>query len=491
MSTPSLSDGQLTPTDTDPDLCFSSSEDDHVWPTPQDVVEMAIMIHGSAVPLSWNRETLKRLPMGTRPVRLVGEGAANAVFELSLPEGFPWAHEFKGWLLRVAKAPANGLPARFNYLKQQEFYSKQIKPFLKAHAIQQELVVLRHTNIVPQLNAFLRSIDHERKEKFRGSFISESNWGLLVEDMRVSGELLSNAKHGRNTDFRLYADTKNNVLVEFKPKWLSQSPSAPEDAIRCRQCAMELFNFLRDPNPSRQPPERKPCPLTLANPDAPSAISSPFRFAPKLASKADNPLVRQLLARTANHQVIRDLRSLQNFADSNGPLHAEKHDPMFSLAMTIRDCTCFVQMNLGPNVPDDQRLRLRLGDFDLKDTDMKFRRWTSAEHDLIDSACYTADWIMCNDKYYHPPTKCLLEWTRRPKQSVKIIGIKAKDNAVNKAMHFPVEKMTTRANLHWMTTNSSKLKAYIEPYRKEKPKMEVCPFRTEPPNLRKWLSNVP
>lgn len=96
MSTPSLSDGQLTPTDTDPDLCFSTSEDDLLWPTAQDVTEMAIMIQGSAVPLSWSRDTLKRLPRGTRPLKLVGEGAANVVFELALPKESPSAHEFKG-----------------------------------------------------------------------------------------------------------------------------------------------------------------------------------------------------------------------------------------------------------------------------------------------------------------------------------------------------------------------------------------------------------
>ncbi|KAM5351440.1 hypothetical protein ACJ41O_004163 [Fusarium nematophilum] len=468
MSTPSLSDGQLTPTDTDPDLCFSSSEDDHVWPTPQDVVEMAIMIHDSAAPLSWTRESLKRLPLGTRPLKLVGEGAANAVFELAIPEGVPWAHEFKGWLLRVAKAPANGQPARFNYLKQQEFYSKQITPFLKTHAIKQQLVVLRHSNVISQLNAYLRTVDHERKEKFRGSFISESNWGLLVEDMRVS-------------------DPTNHILVEFKPKWLSQSPSAPRNAIRCRQCAMELFNFLRDPSPSRQSPELKPCPLTLNNPDAPSVISSPFRFAPKLACMSDNKLVRELLAKTANHQVIRDLRWLQNFADSNGPLGAQKHDPMFSLAMTVRDCTCFVQMNLGPNVPPEQRLRLRLGDFDLKDTEVKFNRWCQAESDLIDSACYTADWILCNEKYYHPPTRCLLEWTRRRDQYLNIIAIKAKESTTSKVARFPVEAVAPRVDLHWMASNPSKLKPLLEPYRKGKPKTDVCPIRTEPPNLRKWL----
>ncbi|EXA49536.1 hypothetical protein FOQG_00908 [Fusarium oxysporum f. sp. raphani 54005] len=476
MSTPSLSDGQLTPTDTDPDLCFSSSEDDHVWPTPQDVVEMSIMLNGSAVPLSWTRESLKRLPMGTRPVKMVGEGAANVVFELGIPEGNMWANDFKGWLLRVAKAPASGQPARFNYLKQQEFYAKQITPFLKTHAIQQRLVVLRHTNIIPQLNAFLRSIDHQRKEKFRGSFISESNWGLLVEDMRVS-------------------EPKNSILIEFKPKWLNQSPSAPQGAIRCRQCAMELFNFLRDPSPSRHRPEQKPCPLTLANPDAPANISSPFRFAPKLAAQANNPMVRELLAKTADHQVIRDLRWLQNLSDTRGPLRAEKGDPMFSLAMTVRDCTCFVQMNLGHDVPPEQRLRVRLGDFDLKDTDIKFKRWTSAEKDLIDSGCYTADWIMCNGQYYHPPTKCLLEWTRRRDRFVKIIGIKDKDPYLhplpNKTAHFPTEAMTKQALVYWMTTHPIKLTGLLEPGRKDKPKAEVCPFRNEPPNLMKWLSARP
>lgn len=156
---------------------------------------------------------------------------------------------------------------------------------------------------------------------------------------------------------------------------------------------------------------------------------------------------------------------------------------MFSLAMTVRDCTCFVQMNLGPNVAPEHRLRVRLGDFDLKDTDMKFRRWTSAEHDLIDSACYTADWILCNDRYYHPPTRCLLEWTRRDLDSVNIIGIKAKDarTHTSKGMHFPVEKLASRADLYWMTSNPTKLKALLEPYRKDKPKVAVCPFRKEPP----------
>lgn len=37
---------------------------------------------------------IKRLPSGTKPIRLVGEGAANAVFEIKVPRG----NEFKGGL---------------------------------------------------------------------------------------------------------------------------------------------------------------------------------------------------------------------------------------------------------------------------------------------------------------------------------------------------------------------------------------------------------
>lgn len=99
MSLPSLSDGQLTPSETDTDIFLppgSYYEEDDLWPTAQDVAEMAIMLNGVATPLSWNRHSLKRLPRGTRPIKLIGEGAANAVFELGVPEGYPNPSEFQG-----------------------------------------------------------------------------------------------------------------------------------------------------------------------------------------------------------------------------------------------------------------------------------------------------------------------------------------------------------------------------------------------------------
>ena len=83
--------------------------------------------------------------------------------------------------------PSLNHPPTFNYLVQQAFYQATIKPLLGTHAVQQELVILHKSGIVDELNKFLRDFDHTRKLKFRGTFIGQTDWGFLVEDMRPQG----------------------------------------------------------------------------------------------------------------------------------------------------------------------------------------------------------------------------------------------------------------------------------------------------------------
>lgn len=90
-------------------------------------------------------------------------------------------------LLRVAKVPSLGDPLTYNYISQQNFYLAAIKPLLGEHAVHQELVVLHKSGIVDELNAHLQAINHLRKPKFKGSFVGQSDWGFLVEDMRPQG----------------------------------------------------------------------------------------------------------------------------------------------------------------------------------------------------------------------------------------------------------------------------------------------------------------
>ncbi|RCI16274.1 hypothetical protein L249_2178 [Ophiocordyceps polyrhachis-furcata BCC 54312] len=342
----------------------------------------------------------RRLSKAARPVRLVGEGAANAVFEIRDSADFNKKHVFPprcsskspaplpGLLLRVAKVPSRDCPPTYNYLFQQNFYQTSIQPLLDGYAVHQELVVIRKSGIVDKLNKLLQEIDSSRKQKFRGTSVGQSDWAFLVQDMRP-------------------ADPDECLLIEFKPKWLCQSPSAPPAAVRCRQCAMELRNLIK--NPERDLPETKPCPLTLANPDAPSQARCPFRIAPQLAGIDVDDNFRRALETVANHPALRQLKTQQQRHDRLGPLASEPSSA-FLVAMTLRDCTCFVQIPRHQQEP----LLLRLGDFDWKDPQVKFKGWRKAEQDLIDGAFYTADLILCGDSYYHPPTLCALECAPRP-----------------------------------------------------------------------------
>lgn len=88
----------------------------------------------------------------------------------------------------MAKVPSLNHPPTYNYLAQQTFYQGAIKPLLGGHAIHQELVVLRNSGIVKELNKFLLENDHLRKDKFKGTFIGRADWGFLVEDMRPRGK---------------------------------------------------------------------------------------------------------------------------------------------------------------------------------------------------------------------------------------------------------------------------------------------------------------
>lgn len=93
-----------------------------------------------------------------------------------------------GLLLRVAKDLVDSDRPRFDYLEQQDYYRTHIKPILGSHVLHQELAIIRDSGIIDAINDRLKTINHTRKEKFKGSSIGQSDWGFLIEDMRPEGK---------------------------------------------------------------------------------------------------------------------------------------------------------------------------------------------------------------------------------------------------------------------------------------------------------------
>ncbi|KAK0389379.1 hypothetical protein NLU13_2954 [Sarocladium strictum] len=368
-------------------------ECDDSWISPQDLERLKDISRYEPRDTAVDGQGILTLPPGTLPTRLVGEGAANAVFEFSVPQGHPSQGLFKRTVLRVAKVKRPGEHASFDYIAQHKYFLRDIRPRLGGYTVHQELVKAHHAKqLVPEMNEMLKRIDGQRRKKFRGSFVGNTDWALLLEDVRPQ-------------------ESDDYVLIEFKPKWLLQSPNAPPNAIRCRQCASVFRTFVTKPDLSSPLPSQTLCPLTLGRSDGGHYdFSSPFRIAPALAAQATSSAqlsyFEHALDRVANHPVIRKLRTVQAELDKHGPLRAEL-SPLLPQAMTLRDCTCFAQIPLSPGRKGPANVALC--DFDWKNPERKLEHWRSRESQLINGGFYTAGRILCNGKYYTPPTLCLVE----------------------------------------------------------------------------------
>jgi inositol-pentakisphosphate 2-kinase len=236
---------------------------------------------------------------------------------------------------------------------------------------------------------------------------------------------------------------------------------------------MELYHMVTKPASQKCFPKDKPCPLALANNFAHPRVSSPSRIAFDLPSKQLDEPTREALSRVANHPAMSDLRELQASLDTIGPLNATPNNADFTLAMTLRDCTCFVQVGDGqPNARSPLPIKIRLSDFDWKDPNVKAERWRRAEQELIQGGYYTADWIFAGGQLYHPPTLCQLEWKhRRRTDDVEVICLVDKSSPrCQEPAHDPEALLLpAHTKTYHHSTDLKFLHKRLQPFKKEPP----------------------
>ncbi|MCJ1280180.1 Inositol-pentakisphosphate 2-kinase [Puttea exsequens] len=270
----------------------------------------------------------------------------------------------EGKLVRLRKA----LPTTVSVAASFQHYAQQIKPLFADTNLVQSTLFYPTPSLLRNYNLDLRNKEMEgtRPQKRQGLYLAEDEaHGCLI------------------TDMSWIFDTSVKCL-EFKPKWLAQSPSAPVGARRCRTCALGAMKGRNGVDSASF------CPLKLVSESKEDAGTSVAQIlTPK--NQAGELVTEQLQARLTTflykNPLLDRLRTLQLENDPVGVLNADVTDIRFLTAMTLRDCTLFLK------VPKDvtREIEARLGDLDLKSSiEGKAHYWRDLERRLVNGGWYMA-----------------------------------------------------------------------------------------------------
>ncbi|KIW14914.1 hypothetical protein PV08_07699 [Exophiala spinifera] len=243
---------------------------------------------------------------------------------------------------------------------------------------------------------------HHRRHKYLPSYEHEQ-YGVLMQNLQ-----------GPSID----------RLVEFKPKWLVQSPSAPSGAKSCRTCALNAMR--RSGSQSHQGRgDSGFCPLDLLEQDHVLNRALDNIWPVELSrgeAGAFSGFVAQFKAKV--QPALYHLRRLQREHGAVG-IHDFLNPSLvdgdeFGLAMALRDCSCFVALkrcqhhdNATVNVNEDgvggdtdgggggdgvvvDVIDVKFADLDLKSTGGgKLEKWAAMEQSLLDGGWYTRSDLGC------------------------------------------------------------------------------------------------
>lgn len=209
----------------------------------------------------------------------------------------------------------------------------------------------------------------KRPEKRRGVYLADDEFGLLVEDQRPQ-------------------EKGGAIGLEFKPKWLCQSPSAPEEARRCRTCAKRAMDHAKSRGEEKEPGRKGFCPLDLVS-DGEARVKQAVMGvlevckSGNLAGTITPDVMERLVHFFLTSSLLHRLRSEQERLDPLGVFNTDTDDLNLRIAMTLRDCSVYL------TVPIDGHgeVRAKLGDLDLKSAE-KGVYWRGLERALVDGGWY-------------------------------------------------------------------------------------------------------
>lgn len=309
-------------------------------------------------------------PTGTFSLTYLTEGAANVVWAIRFSHDSNMMQSDSAAVLRMRK----DIPSTVPMLELKRQFEERIAPlfmFDPSLLVPVDLVKLC-PSVITELNTQLRQLENGEK---RGALrIGVYHPSFEVEPYAM---IMPNLGHGKGK------------VIEFKPKWLAQSPSAPRDAQRCRTCAL---NAMRRAKGGSGRGDSGFCPFDLLSRNSTilgSALRQIWTDESSLPEFVDafrfivQPALRQLQKLQRSHGEV-GLHDFQN---------PEAKD--FSVAMALRDCSFLLKVVKPTNEVRLDIPLVKLLDLDLKDTGGgKLAKWAKMETELIEEGWYTTQETM-------------------------------------------------------------------------------------------------
>ena len=286
----------------------------------------------------------------------LAEGAANIVYRVNLPPRSPSISSsldiesdseypatpseseipslrmdprLEGRLLRLRKSNSTTLPI----IECQNHFESVIRPLFNEENLVERGLFRPSADLIRDLNRRLRQMETfgSRARKRHGVYLDEGEtYGTLITDMTSEED-----------DYW--------TTVEFKPKWLVQSPSAPAEAKRCRTCALRAMRSSeKAPTGVSRHIKSEFCPLSLISNDRNQITTAAdvILQLPESDRRDENTTRQGLIEFLLETSLLQQLRNLQIKLDPLGVLSADVTGRDFLTAMTIRDCTLFLKVCL-------------------------------------------------------------------------------------------------------------------------------------------------
>ncbi|KAF2179343.1 hypothetical protein K469DRAFT_716345 [Zopfia rhizophila CBS 207.26] len=345
----------------------------------------------------------------------LAEGAANVVFSITdyhsqlspFHRAFVFtddedgyvlpSYQFYGKVIRVPKDNEHTLDGQ----RIKDGFENDVKPLFRngfLHHLMEHEPVEFDSHIAMALDLELRYVHSdgttERPRRHEGAIRHETQIALLMTNMSSTP----------GTSF----------TIEFKPKWLVQSPNAPRNAYRCRTCAMRAYANWKEKEPdeeNKHPPAKTYiCPLYLFNGDeqivGPWVHEKILQLIPSFVNPGQEDgvvgAITTYLTKGDGFALLQHLGIMQKALDPIGVLNhldatgnhlysTESNESdllgiehQLRLAMTLRDCSMFVKVYYSRQTI---AVESKLGDLDFKSVE-KVPGWIEKEKRLVEGGFY-------------------------------------------------------------------------------------------------------